>query len=326
MFRLHIENDSGLGDIFDITAERLQAALHRFPHLAEQLAISVGRDGVDFSAHITDAQALFAWKFDRSRLTEIAPELQFIQLQGAGLSHLLPLDWVPPGVVLTNSRGAHGERASEYLMMSILALNNGLPAMVANQRHNHWQQIHSSVIRGKKLLIYGVGNIGGDTARVAQFFGMHVMGIRRTGQDHESINEMYQPDALHRLLPQADFVINTAPHTPDTDQVFGEAEFALMKAGAGFVNYSRAGLVDYTAMTRALTENRIRAIVDVFEQEPLPADSELWQIPNLIITPHCCSNDPVNHAANSLNLLFENIQRCLNDEPLLNIVDPEFQY
>ena len=272
------------------------------------------------------AEALFGWDFERDNLAELAPRLRWINLQGAGVNHLLPLDWMPPGVTLTNSRGAHGKRASEYLIMSILALNGGLPQMVTNQRECRWRQINNSAIGGKTLLIFGVGHVGGDTATAAKYFGLRVLGVRRTGAAHDDVDEMYRPEDLHALLPRADFVLIAAPHTPQTDHVIGRREFGLMKEGAGFIIYSRSRLVDYEALGEALVAGRISAVVDVFDEEPLPSSSPLWTMPNLIITPHSSSNDPVNHARRSLDLLFENLGRYLEGRELRNIVDPYQQY
>lgn len=319
---LHIENSTRLGDLFDVSPSRLNDALARHPEIADDIRITVGRDGEGFRDNMASADVLFAWDFERADLAEIAPRLRWIQMQGAGVNHLLPLDWIPPGVTLTNSRGAHGERASEYLIMAILALNNRLAAMTTNQRKKRWQQIHNSTIRGKTLLIYGVGQIGGDTALAAKQFGLRVLGIRRTGAAHDNVDEMHRPEALRSLLPRADFVLITAPHTPLTEHVFGRQEFDLMKQDAGFINYSRSRLVDYEALREALTADRISAIVDVFDEEPLPSSSPLWHTPNLIITPHCGSNDPVYHEQRSLDILFDNVKRFLDGEELRNIVDP----
>ncbi len=323
---LHIENVSRLGDVFEVTPERLDAARDRHPDVASKLKVTVGRDGDIYADAMKTAEVLFGWQFEREALGRLAPALRLIQVQGAGINHLLPLDWLPPGVVLTNSSGAHGRRASEYLIMAVLALNNGLPHLVTSQQKSRWAPVTNTSIAGKTLLIFGVGHVGGDTARLAKVFGLRVLGVRRTGEPHGDVDEMYRPEDLPDLLPRADFIINTAPHTPSTNRVFGAAEFARMKDGAGFVNYSRAQLVDYEALRAELDSGRISAVVDVFDEEPLPSASPLWQTPNLIITPHCSSNDPVNHAPRSLDLLFENIGRLLRDEPLENVVDPSEQY
>lgn len=323
---LHIDNSSALGEIFEITQARFDAAAARHAETAAKLSVTFGQDGAGFEDAMQSAEVLFAWNFDRDDLARRAPCLRLIQIQGAGINHLLPLDWIPPEVTLTNSSGAHGSRASEYLIMAVLALNCALPSMVSAQRERRWEQIHNSGIRGKTLLIYGVGAVGGSLATQARNFGLRVIGVRRSGDTHPDVDEMYEPDHLHELLPRADFIAVTAPHTSETEHVFGQREFALMKEGAGLVAYSRSKLVDYDAMCERLIANKLSAIVDVFDEEPLPQSSMLWHTPNLIITPHSSSNDPGQHALRSLDILFENLRRYQIGESPMNVVDPILQY
>lgn len=326
MLNLHIENSTKLGDVFDITQSRLSEALGRYPDIADKIRITIGYDGNGFAEAIADADALFAWDFERAELASIAPRLRWIQLQGAGVNHLLPLDWIPQQVVLTNSRGVHGKRASEYVMMAILAINNRLPEMVTNQRERRWHQVHNSAIGSKTLLVFGTGHIGSDVAAAAKYFGLYVIGVRRTGKPCDNVDEMHSPEALHQLLPRADFVLITAPHTPSTERIINRQAFALIKPGAGLIIYSRSRLLDYDALGEALEANAISAVVDVFDEEPLPESSPLWHMPNLIITPHSSSNDPVHHAARSLDLLFDNARRFIRGEGLENVIDPLQQY
>ncbi len=319
---LHIDNASALGDVFDISRERFDAAAARHPQTAKKLHVTFGRDGEGFAQAMRSAHVLFGWNFERNNLAAAAPQLQWVQVQGAGINHLLPLDWLPAGVTLTNSSGAHGARASEYLIMAVLALNSGLPAMMTAQRERRWSQINTSAIGGKTLLIFGVGAIGGSLASEAKKFDLNVLGIRRSGKAHPDVDQMHTPDKLHTLLPEADFIAVTAPQTPHTEQVFGRVEFALCKPGVGFISYSRSRLVDYEAMRERLCADQMSAVVDVFDVEPLESSSALWHTPNLIITPHSSSNDPAQHASRSLDLLFENLARFLNGEPLINVIDP----
>jgi len=323
---VHIQNFPALGSVFEITPARLDEALNRHRDIAARVSVTMGADEQALSDALGSVNVLFGWDFDRAALRTSARNLQLIQTQGAGVNHLLPLDWIPENVTLANCRGAHGERASEYLIMAILALNNGLPTMATHQHQSKWHQIHRSVITGKTLLIVGVGCVGGDTARRAQNFEMRVVGIRRTAQPHVHVDEMHPPEDLHRLLPHADFVIITAPHTTATDCLIGAQELALMKSGAGLVNYSRSKLVDYEALRAELSAGRLSAVLDVFDAEPLASDSPLWSTPNLLVTPHCCSNDPENHAPRSLDILFDNVARLADGRALRNVVDPALQY
>src|SRR5262249_16847329 len=161
-------------------------------------------------------------------------------------------------------------------------------------------------IAGKTLLIIGVGSVGGDVAKWAKRFGMKVLGVRRTGKKHPAVDEMHLPKALPRLMPRADFVIVTAPHTVDTHHLLGTREIGLLKPGSGLVNYGRANLVDYEALRGRLEKGELSAILDVYDPEPLPSSSPLWQTSNLIMTPHSSSDDPEAYTPRTLDLIFAN--------------------
>jgi phosphoglycerate dehydrogenase-like enzyme len=323
---LHIENSTDLGPVFEATPRRVAEALRRHPKLKGKLKITVGYDADIIEREIATADALFAWRFERENLAKRAPRLRWIHAHGAGVSHLMPLDWLPRGAVLTNSRGVHGPKADEYTAMAILMLNNNLPLTVTNQRRARWEQPFNTGIAGKTLLILGVGHVGGGAARWAKRFGLRVLGIRRTGKTHAHVDEMYRPQALHKLLPRADFVLVTAPLTAETRHMIGARELDLMRPSAGLINYSRANLVDYKALAKRLRAGKLSAILDVFDPEPLPSSSPLWKLPNLIITPHCSSDDREQYTPRTLDLVFQNMERFIGGKPLLNRVDPRLQY
>ncbi len=323
---MHIENISSMGRVFEADRKRVNAALARQPGLRDKLRITIGRDGDIYDKAMATAEVLFGWKFDQRGLAEGAPNLRWIAAHGAGVSHLMPLDWLPSGVVLTNSRGVHGRRASEYLIMAILMLNNRLPEMVTNQRKARWEQCYNTAIDGKTLLVVGAGHIGGGAATWAKRFGLTVIGTRRTGRAHRSVDEMYRPDQLPKLLPRADFVVVAAPHTVDTHHLLGRKELDLMKKGAGLVVYSRAEVVDYEALRKKLERGELTAVLDVFEPEPLPRSSPLWKTPNLIITPHCSSDDWDSYTPDTLDLVFANMQRFIAGRPLTHRVSRRYQY
>jgi glyoxylate/hydroxypyruvate reductase A len=323
---LHIENTSALGPVFEATPERVARALRQHAPLKGKLRITIGYDGDILERSIATADTLFGWEFARGNLSQRAPRLRWIHAHGAGVSHLMPLDWLPRGAVLTNSRGVHGPKADEYTAMAILMLNNNLPLSVTNQRKAKWEQPFNTSIATKTLLILGVGHVGGGAAHWAKRFGLRVLGIRRTGRRHPYVDEMHRPQALHKLLPRADFVLVTAPLTVETRHMIGARELDLMKPGAGLINYSRAHLVDYKALARKLRAGELSAILDVFDPEPLPSSSPLWKVPNLIITPHCSSDDKEQYTPRTLDLVFRNMERFIQGKPLLNRVDPRLQY
>lgn len=324
---LHIENLSRLGDVFTVTPKRIKEALARHPEVAKRVRITTGLDNKTLDRQLRTADVLFGWEIpDRESLAERAPRLRWMHAHGAGVSHLMPLDWLPKGAVLTNSAGVHGERAAEYAIMALLMLNNRVPEMMANQRYSRWQPLFNSSIAGKTVLIVGVGAVGGDAARHAKRYGLHVLGVRRSGKTHRSVDEMYKPNALSRLLPRADFVLVTAPDTRDTHHMIGARELDLMKKGAGIVVYSRAGLVDYKTLEKKLRKGELSAVLDVFDPEPLPKRSSLWKTPNLIITPHSSSDDVEYYTPRTLDLVFENMARFIAGRKLKNVVDPKLQY
>jgi glyoxylate/hydroxypyruvate reductase len=325
-WHLHCENTSDLSDVFAITPERVKGVLKNHPRLKGKLKITHGHDGDIYDKAIRTANFLFGWKFDRTGLGRRAPNLKMIHVHGAGVNHLMPLSWLPRGCVLTNSRGVHGPRAAEYLIMALLMLNNRLPEMVTHQRAARWRQCYNTVITGKTLLVIGVGHIGGSAADWAKKFDVNVLGIRRTGKPHRSVDKMYKPKDLHRLLPKADFVMMCVPATDHTKHLLGRKEIGLMRPGTGFINYSRADLVDYGALSERLKRNELTAILDVFDPEPLPSSSPLWRVPNLIMTPHCSSDDTEAYTPRTLEVVLSNIERIMAGKKPTNIVDGKWQY
>jgi glyoxylate/hydroxypyruvate reductase A len=323
---IHFDHDRVLGPVFEVTPERLAAALARHPDVAPHLEITTSFDCQGMEEALPTTEALFVWRFDPKGLARRAPRLRWVHLPGAGIEHLAPFDWLPSGVTLTNNRGVHGARADEYAIMAVLMLNNRVPEMVTNQRAARWEQVFNTGIAGKTLLVIGVGNVGGGVARLAKLFGMRTLGVRRSGAPHPHIDEMHSPAALAALVPRADYIIMTAPSTAASRQLMGRREIGLMRNGSGLVNYSRAGLVDYDALAERLERREISAVLDAFDPEPLPPGSRLWRLPNLIVTPHCSSDDPQDYTPRTLDLVFDNLRRLIAGAPLRNVVDPRLEY
>jgi len=323
---IHFDNVTRLGEVFEVTPARIAAALRRHPALRGRVRTTISQDGDTMEQALRTADILFAWRFDRSNMAARAPKLRWVHAHGAGVNHLMPLDWLPPGAVLTNSRGVHGPKADQYTLMALLMLNNRIPETVTNQRKALWKGEFGTSIEGKTVLIVGVGHVGGGAAKWAKQLGMRVLGIRRTGKPHPHVDRMYRPQALQRLLPTVDFVLVTAPHTEDTHHLLGRREIDLLRPGTGLVNYSRAHLVDYEALRSRLERGELTAILDVFDPEPLPSSSPLWTTPNLIITPHCSSDDRELYTPKTIDLVFRNVPRFIKGQPLINRVDPKLQY
>ena len=327
MFTVHIENSRSLKPVFIVHEDEYAAALTRHPDVARAITTTGGYDAENFDASMKNADAMVSYRFPRDKLRERAPRLKWIQVLGAGVDYMLPLDWVPAGLTLTTNWGAHVPKASQSALMAIFMIASRIPTLVTEQRRHEWNRLFTTTVEGKTLLIVGVGHIGGGAAEYARKFDMHVIGIRRSAQPHPAVHEMYAPDALHRLLPRADIVLLNTALTSQTRFLMGKQEFALMKAGAGFINMSRGGLVDPAALEENLRNGHLSgAMIDVTYPEPLPADATLWDAPNLIITPHVLSDDIEHYIPRTLDIFFDNIRRHLAGQPLRNAVDLAREY
>jgi glyoxylate/hydroxypyruvate reductase len=335
IFRIHFETRSRKPDVFRFTDALIESAKSRngWPGNDRRAATTLGHDLSDLS-WLSDVQALVTSNdvivdpgFPRDVLAERAPRLRWIHIIGAGIEPLLPLDWLPQRVILTNNSGVHFDKAAESATMILLMLNSRIPAMASNQSRCVWDQIFTSTIRGKTVLVIGVGDMGSAVASAARSLGLTVLGTRRSGRPHDLVDEMFPIDDLDRVLPRADFVVLAAPLTDETVNLMNGRRFSLMKRGAGFFNFGRAGSVDHHALMEALKGGQLSgAVIDVVDKEPLDAGSPLWSAKNLIITPHVSSDDLDHYLPKTFDLVFQNLERLLTDQPLLNCVDSMKQY
>lgn len=335
--RVHVKNNHASPEtfpptlegeaVFTITEERFAAVAENHPEVARHLDVVIDWDLDNFHDSMRTAEVLVTWDLPTEGLAELAPNLRWIHIIGAGVEHLCPMDWVPEGVTVVNNRGAHAEKGGEFGLMAVLMLHNHMPAIIDNQRSARWQSLYSTPIAGKTLVIVGVGNIGAGVARQCRRAGMRVLGVSRHGRRNEDVDAMYSADALDEVLPQADFVLFAAPLTDETRNLLDRRRQALMKPGAGVVNLGRAATMDYQALADNLQSAHLSgAILDVFDAEPLPVDSPLWNTPNLIVTPHISADDGDTYVQMTLELVFENLRRYLANEPLINVVRPELGY
>jgi phosphoglycerate dehydrogenase-like enzyme len=316
-----------MAPVFQVTEARYAEALARHPEMARCLDTSIGWDFEEFDRAVATAEVLVGWKFPTEDLAARAPRLKWIHVTGAGVEHLMPLTWLPPGVVVVNNSGVHAPKAGEFALMAILMLNNGLPRLVTSQRESRWERIFSTPVKGKTLALIGVGHMGGEAAARAKQLGMRVLGVRRSRRRHPHVDEMFGPGELDRVLPRADIVLVMVPLTSHTRHLIGRKELDLLRPHAGLINMARARVVDYDALAEKLSRGELGgAILDVFDPEPLPPDSPLWATPNLIVTPHVSSDDVDRYVPRTLDLLFDNVRRYLADRPLRNVVDPAREY
>jgi len=266
---IHFETLSDRPRVFRMTEALISAAKARNKM---NTPISIGEDLRDLSwlsnavGLVTHNDVLISPKFPLRELSAFAPKLRWIHITGAGVEPLLPLDWLPRETVLTNNSGVHAEKIRESSAMMLLMLNSRVPTIVSNQRNARWEQIFSPAIRGKTVLIIGVGDMGGAAAQAARQLGLRILGVRRSGTSHTDVDQMFRTDDLDMALPLADFVLLAAPLTPETKLLIDKRRIRLMKPGAGLINIGRAGLVDYAALEDALCEGRLSgAVLDVYD-------------------------------------------------------------
>lgn len=327
LLHLHFDSRRDADPVFHMRPDLCQAALERCPELAGKVRMTYSWNLEGIEDALATADMMVGFRMPKEVIRTKSPNLRTIHLIGAGVEHLRPLDWVPPSITITNNRGVHRQKAGEYILLALLMLNNYIPALATAQRRNVWNQLFSTSVVGKVVLIIGAGELGGAGAAQARKLGMRVIGIRRSGKPHPDCDETYGPDKLHELLPRADFVMVSAPVTTETEGMMGEKEFALMKPGSSFLNFGRAKVCDYQALTAALDRGHLAgAILDVFDPEPLPSDSYLWNVPNLFITPHCSSDDAAAYLPITLDLVMQNALRMVKGQPVLNAVDLTHEY
>jgi phosphoglycerate dehydrogenase-like enzyme len=323
---IHFETRAARPPVFRITQALISDAVARN---RASVATSLGEDLKDLSWQrtavglVTSLDVLCDPAFPLKRLAEVAPRLRWIHVTGAGIEPLLPLDWLPPGLSLTNNSGVHVEKIRESAGMMLLMLNARVPAIVSNQGSASWQQIFSPTIAGRTVLIVGVGDMGGAVAAAARHYKLRVLGVRRGGAAHPDVERMYRPDELDDAIPLADFIVLAAPLTSETTALMNRRRFARVKRGAGLINIGRGGLLEVEALVQALADGTLSgAILDVYDPEPLPADSILWRTRNVILMPHVTSDDEDKYLPKTLDLVFENVRRLSAGQPLLNLVDP----
>jgi phosphoglycerate dehydrogenase-like enzyme len=304
---------------------------HRTRDMAAELAdqvpdaeVFVAETEEDAKREIADAKAAFG-AISPTVLRE-AKELAWLQAPAAAppAGYYYP-ELIAHPVAVTNLRGIFNDRIPAHIMSFVLTFARGLHLYARQQREALWQP-HGpeSVVYlpGAVALIVGAGNIGGEAARLCAAFGMRVVGVDARREDvPEGVSELHRPEALDSLLPQADFVILTIPHTPQTEGLFNAERFALMKRTAFFINIGRGKTTKLDALNDALRNGTIAgAGLDVYEIEPLPRDHPLWTAPNAILTPHVADRGPDLDPAR-VSIIAENARRFAAGQPLINVVD-----
>jgi phosphoglycerate dehydrogenase-like enzyme len=293
------------------------------------VAIEGARDGL---REVADADAIIGW-FTPEMIAN-GTQLVWLQIHTAGVENALHSQEIAErGLVVTNLKRVAGPVIAEHVFAMLLALRRGLPKYILQQRRRRWAQAlvperELDTLRGRALLVVGLGGIGTEVARLAHAFGMRVIAVRSSSMSATLpfVERIETAEALPALLGEADVVVNALPLTPQTAGLFNRRSFDQMKRSSIFVNVARGGSVVTEDLTRALRDRRIAgAALDVTDPEPLPASHPLWRLDNVLITPHVAgvaSDTP----ARSWRIIRENLRRYVQGEPLLSLVVTERGY
>ncbi len=294
----------------------------RFPRVNFFACLSYEALSEDLARHrprVVFAAKIGSEPFPREALFT-SPSVEWIQCASAGVDHLHPID---SRVRVSSASGIHDDALADYVICHALGSNLHVRAFAKQQRERQWQPRELATATGQRMVVLGFGSIGRRVALKARGIGMDVIGIRRRASASEP--GVVGLDQLQEVAATADFLVVCLPLTPRTKGLVSAETLATMKSGSVLVNISRGGIVDEPALVRALTEGPLKAaVMDVFETEPLPDDSDLWDVANLTITPH---TGDIAGWQDKVRALFEdNLERFLRGDPLRNVVSPDDGY
>lgn len=282
----------------------------------------------EFDIVLRDAEVMFAAKLPQNVLQR-APRLKWVQAMGAGVEGFLSPEVVNSPVTITNVSGIHAVPISEYIMCVMLMFVKQMPACYQLRQEKQWKRPNGTILRGRTAGIVGLGHIGLEVARLAKCFGMQVIATRRSGAENSRaryVDKLLPRQKLPELLSKSDFVALTLPSTSETIHLIGAPELHLMKPTAYIINIGRGNIIDEEALVQSLKEHWIAgAGLDVFNREPLPQDSPLWNLPNVIFTPHI-SGSMEDYQLQATGIFVENLKRYLDGQRLRRVVNKQIGY
>lgn len=260
-------------------------------------------------------------------ILEQLTDLKWVMVASAGVDKL-PLEKLGERKILvTNASGIHKTPMAESVLAHILSLNRALPLIHEQQKQKVWEKMKSTELRGSKALILGPGAIGGEIGRLLQAFGVYTIGCSRSGSVHDGMDEDISFGHIIERLPEADYIISVLPSTPETRWVLERSHFQRMKKTAVFMNFGRGDLVKEDIVVEALQQNMIaHAVLDVFEQEPLPVGSPFWDLENCTVSPHVSALS-AKYVERALGIFEENLQVWLaKNGEFKNIIETKRGY
>lgn len=281
-------------------------------------------------AELKEAEIILGWS---PLVTEHALKqdslLKWVQVWSAGVDNLPFADLQQKNVQITSANGVHAIPITEIILGMMLSHSRWLRQAMLHQQQAEWKASAKPLpeLHGKTAVIVGVGEIGTETARILKALGMRTIGVRRSGKDVPNVDQMYDMTGLHEALSQGDYVINILPLTDETKHIYDQTAFEQFRSGACFVNVGRGPSVKTEALLNALQNGQVAfAALDVFEEEPLPADHPLWGMDNVLITPHIAGSTE-QYADRAVDIFVKNLEAYVAGDTLpVNLVDYSHKY
>ena len=316
-----------------VLANPTEPQLAMLEELPPETGIAVGNSAEAFDRSAPDATVIFNWSGSGALLRDVfamCPRVQWVHTRSAGLDGVIFPELAAHPAVLTNGSGVFSPPLGEFALASILFFAKDLRRMVKNQEAGVWQQFDMPMISGQTVGIVGYGDIGRAVATRVRPMGMRVLAVKRHGPPLYNVDPLveriYSPDHRLEMLEQCDYVVVSAPLTPETRGMIGGPEFAAMKPTAVIINIGRGPVIDEAAMISALTDGRIRgAALDVFDQEPLPDGHAFYTLENVLLSPHCADHTP-DWLELAMLFFIEQFERYRKGEPLQSVVKKELGY
>lgn len=306
----------------DVGVDAYEAIPSRF----SQVDTRIETTDKEFAMAARDADIIcMARKYSRSMVLG-ARRVKWLHVGGTGIDRLRPLSDLDPELIITNTPGLNAEMMADYVICVILMLTWDFPRLVRNQLERLWERWPVDRVKGKVLALIGVGNIGRFVASRATALGIRVIGVKHSPGPVPGVEQVVGLDQLHQILRVADFVVLAVPLTSETWGMIGPRELEAMKKSAYLINVCRGRVVQEHALITALQRGHIAgAALDVFENEPLPVDSELWKLKNVIISPHISSWSK-DYRMRAAEIFCANLEKYLAGEPLLHVIDRSKEY
>lgn len=292
--------------------------------LMKDLEIVDGIKSEDLKEQIEDADIFFG-TMDQETFRR-AKALKWWHIQFSGVDHFLYPEVIDSNVILTNSRGLHSDTIADHVFMLTLALLRDLPKAIDNQKKHLWDHYPARELKGMTMGIIGLGQIGRTIAFRAKHFGLNTRGVRFSPEPVDSVDVVYSPDELHDFLPFCDLLVLICPLTEKTRGLIGPKELALLPKGSYLINVARGPILDEQAIYESLANGHLAgAGLDVFTEEPLPAESPLWSQPGVIITPHNAGTQK-DYLAKATAMFIDNLNLYRACKTLKNIINKELGY